>query len=120
MGRLEGDLDHLSYRDLSDHLRKLDLFTDVAAREKLRRPPRWPALRMLVHPPARFLKMYLLRGGWRDGEPGAIAAGMGALYAFLKYAKLWERLQGERRFRGAPDPGEGRAGDGCPRAEGAH
>ena len=99
--RLEGDLDHLSYRDLSDHLRKLDLFTDISARGKLGRPPRWPALRMLVHPPARFIKMYLLRRGWRDGVPGVIAAGMGALYAFLKYAKLWERLQEERRLRGA-------------------
>ena len=52
---------------------------------------------MLIHPPARFLKMYVLKRGFRDGIPGAVAAGMGALYAFLKYAKLWELEEEGRR-----------------------
>jgi glycosyltransferase involved in cell wall biosynthesis len=99
-GRVEdllGSLEHRSYRDLSDHLRKLDDFTEIAAREKRGRGVRRPVLRMLVHPPARFLKMYLLKRGFRDGVPGAVAAGMGALYAFLKYAKLWELEEEGRR-----------------------
>jgi glycosyltransferase involved in cell wall biosynthesis len=99
--RLQGELEHLSYRDLSDHLRKLDLFTWVAAREKRARSVGLPVLRMLIHPPARFIKMYLLRGGWKDGVPGMIAAGMGTFYAFLKYAKLWELGEAERRLRGS-------------------
>ncbi len=105
IARLEGDLLHESYRDLSDHLRKLDAFTSIAAGEKARRGAGlsvWghPVWRMLVQPPARFLKMFLWKRGWRDGLPGAIAAGMGTLYVFLKYAKLWEIHATERRLAG--------------------
>jgi hypothetical protein len=45
---------------------------------------------MLLHPPAKFAKMYLLRAGFRDGVPGLIVAVLGGYYVFLKYAKLWE------------------------------
>jgi glycosyltransferase involved in cell wall biosynthesis len=97
---LAGDLLHQSYRDLADHLAKIDHFTDLAAREKFERSVKHPLIRLLIHPPARFIKMYLWRRGYRDGMPGAIAASMGALYVFLKYAKLWELYQEKARRPG--------------------
>jgi glycosyltransferase involved in cell wall biosynthesis len=87
---LAGDLLHYSYRDLADHLRTVNSFTDIAAREKALRDVRWPVARMLVHPPFKFLKMYVLKRGFLEGTAGLIMAGIGALYVFLKYAKLWE------------------------------
>ena len=42
--------------------------------------------------------MYVIKGGFRDGFAGFIIAGLGALYVFLKEAKLWERHQ--LRLRG--------------------
>lgn len=119
---LKGDLQHRSYRDLRDHLEKVDFFTAVAAREKLKSSMGHPLLRILIHSPARFIKMYLLRGGWRDGMQGMIAALMGAFYVFLKYAKLWELQEAHRRSPesalaldprarppGSPDSDSGRA-----------
>jgi hypothetical protein len=38
-----------------------------------------------------FLRYYVLRGHWRSGWAGFIAARVHAFYAFLKYAKLYER-----------------------------
>ncbi len=105
-GRVEalaGDLHHQSYRDLADHIRKIDSFTAIAARGKFDRSVRLPFLRLLVQPPARFIKMYLWRGGIRDGMPGMVAAAMGAFYVFLKYAKLWELYRAERRRAGGAD-----------------
>jgi glycosyltransferase involved in cell wall biosynthesis len=103
---LAGDLLHGSYGTLSDHLRKADFFSAISARRKYERGARHPLLRLLVHPPARFARMFILRGGWRDGIPGAIAAGMGTLYVFLKYAKLWELIEAERRRPGSGGGGE--------------
>jgi len=40
-----------------------------------------------------FLRYYVLRGHWRSGWAGFIAARIHAFYAFLKYAKLYEQRQ---------------------------
>lgn len=88
--KLTGDILHFSYRDMAQHIRTINSFTNIAAEQKVRRQVRWPILRMLTHPPAKFLKMYLLQRGFRDGLPGLVIAGLGAFYVFLKYAKLWE------------------------------
>ena len=45
---------------------------------------------MLFRPPARFLKMYVLRAGFLDGRAGFVLASLAAYYVFLKYAKVWE------------------------------
>jgi glycosyltransferase involved in cell wall biosynthesis len=92
VGHLRGDLHHYTYRDLSDHLGKVDKFTTAASGELVKSGARWPLLRMIFHPPGRFVRMYLLRRGFLDGVPGLVAAVTGAFYVFLKYAKLWESL----------------------------
>ena len=99
---LKGDILHFSYRSMADHLRTINSFTDVAAGEKLKKGVRFPLLRMIVHPPFKFLKMYILKQGFREGTAGFIVAVMGTFYVFLKYAKLWEMQ--ERRWKDAPPP----------------
>jgi glycosyltransferase involved in cell wall biosynthesis len=90
VGALEGDLLHYTYRDISDHLKTIDNYTTIASRE-LRAQGKGCALaHMLLNPPARFLKMYVLRLGFLDGVAGFIVAALAAHYVFLKYAKLWE------------------------------
>jgi glycosyltransferase involved in cell wall biosynthesis len=87
---LEGDLYHFSYRNIADHLRTINFFTDIASKEKQKRSVRYPLARMLIHPPYKFFKMYFLKQGFREGIPGFIIAIIGMFYVFLKYAKLWE------------------------------
>jgi len=87
---LHGDLLHYTYRDIADHLRRIDRFTTEAAQALAAAGRRSGLLGMLVHPPAKFLKMYLLRAGFLDGAPGFVVAVLGGYYVFLKYAKLWE------------------------------
>ena len=94
---LPGDLEHRTYRDIADHLRTIDRFTSVAARELLDRRQGGAVLKMILNPPAKFAKMYLLKAGFLDGLPGFVVAALGSYYVFLKYAKLWElRHQGKR------------------------
>jgi len=89
--RLEGDLDHYSYRDLAQHVDTVNRFTTISA-ESLDRAGRGAAVaRMLLQPPFDFFRSYVLRRGFLDGLPGLVAAIVSAFYVFLKYAKLWER-----------------------------
>jgi glycosyltransferase involved in cell wall biosynthesis len=89
-GRLAGDLLHYSYRSISDHLRQIDFFTTISAREKREAGERSSFARMALRPAWKFLRMYVLKGGFLDGKAGFIVAATGAYYVFLKYAKLRE------------------------------
>jgi len=46
---------------------------------------------MALNAPWKFLRMYLLDRGYRDGFAGFILAAVGSFYVFLKHAVLWER-----------------------------
>jgi hypothetical protein len=88
--RLPGECEHRSYRDLADQVDRIQDFSRIQARA-------WHAeglpvrIRdMVLRPPARFLRAYLLKQGFRDGVPGLVIATATAFHVFLKYAKLWE------------------------------
>ena len=88
--RLDGDLLHYSYRSLSDHLKTIDFFTTIAAREKHARGRRAGLLDLVGRPAWKLLRMYVLKAGFLDGVAGLVFAVTGAYYVFLKYAKLLE------------------------------
>lgn len=99
--RIEGDLRHFSYRDFEDQVDRIQFFSAEAAAE-LRAEGRSARVRDIVlRPPARFLRAYLFKQGFRDGLPGFLIAAATAFHVMLKYAKLWEldRLA-EREFAG--------------------
>ncbi|MCL6582323.1 MAG: glycosyltransferase family 2 protein [bacterium] len=87
---LDGDLEHYTYQNISDHLRTIDSFSTIGAQEKFKegKPPSLYAL--ALNPLVRFLKLYVVKRGFLDGVPGLIIAALGSYYCFLKYAKLWE------------------------------
>jgi glycosyltransferase involved in cell wall biosynthesis len=87
---LPGALDHEPYATWGDYERKLWRYARAGARAAWnagRRAGPWP---MLIRPPARFLRMYLAQGGFRDGGPGLALCGLSAVAVFLKYAFLWD------------------------------
>ena len=50
----------------------------------------------MVHPPAAFLRNYVLRRGFLVGAAGFTISVMNTYYVFLKFAKLWEMQQRQR------------------------
>jgi glycosyltransferase involved in cell wall biosynthesis len=87
---LRGELLHYAYRDLAHHFQTMDRYTTLAARQMFEEGRQAGWLDLAVHPPAAFLRNYVLRGGFRDGVPGLIVSAMNARYVGLKFAKLWE------------------------------
>jgi glycosyltransferase involved in cell wall biosynthesis len=92
-GILKGEIYHYTYRSLSDYLRRLEVYSSLAAEDFRQRGRHSSALQLLGNPPVTFLKGYLLKGGFLDGVPGLMAAVMGAISVYFKYAKLYELQQ---------------------------
>ena len=89
-GRLNGDLHHFAYRDISDHLDTINRYTTLAARQMYDTGRRTSVWQLLVHGPLAFLRNYVARGGFRLGSAGVIISVMNGYYVFLKFAKLWQ------------------------------
>lgn len=89
--RLSTDLEHYSYRDLSDQIERIQAFSEQSARALDQAGRRVRVRDLVLRPPARFVRAYLLRRGFLDGVPGLVIAVATAFHVFLKYAKLWER-----------------------------
>ncbi len=101
-GTLQHDLQHYPYRDISDHVTSIDHYTTLAADEWFAEGRRTNPLEVAVHPPAAFLRNYIVRGGFRDGTAGFLISILNWYYVFLKILKLWELQRGLR----SPDPGD--------------
>jgi glycosyltransferase involved in cell wall biosynthesis len=72
---------------------KLQRYSTLMAQRYAAQNRRATLSRLLFSPAGMFLKVYLLKSGWRDGRHGMILAVFYAYYTFLKYAKLWELQQ---------------------------
>ena len=90
VGRLRQEIEHYSFRDLEDQLNRINHYTTLAARQMYEAGRRTNALELLVHPPAAFLRNYLLRRGILDGTAGLTISAINAYSVFLKFAKLRE------------------------------
>ncbi len=89
-GRLDGDLLHRPYRDLGEHIRKIEQYTSLFAEREMLKGSKVGISDLLFRPFIRFFKMYILKAGFRDGIPGIIACVMGGWYVCMKYARLYE------------------------------
>ena len=58
----------------------MDRYTTLAAKQMFDEGRRAGWIDLVMHPPAAFLRNYVLRGGFRDGVPGLIVSAMNARY----------------------------------------
>jgi glycosyltransferase involved in cell wall biosynthesis len=96
-GQLVNELQHYSFRDLRDQLERINHYTTLAARQMYERGHRTGPLGIVAHPPAAFLRNYLLRRGFLDGTVGLTISLMNSYSVFLKFAKLWELQNNSQR-----------------------
>ena len=102
VGRLQNELEHYSFRDLQDQLDRINLYTTLGARQMREAGRRAGLLDLVVHPPAAFLRNYVLRRGILDGTAGFTISMMNAYSVFLKFAKLWELQRNPEAQRPKP------------------
>jgi len=90
IGYLKGEIYHYTYRNFSDYLKRLEIYSTLAALDYHEGGKKATALKLFVDPVAVFFQGYLLKRGFLDGLPGFAAAVMGSISVFFKYAKLYE------------------------------
>ena len=91
VGTLRSELYHHSYREVAEHLSRMNRYTTLSASQMMADGRRANWVGLIGHPPLVFLRNYVWRRGFQDGLPGLIVSLMNSYYVFCKYAKLWER-----------------------------
>lgn len=89
--RLSKPIFHYVYRNISDHVKTINRFSDVYAVEN----PSAGNGFVLVgvgHAVVKFFECYVWKLGFLDGIPGLIVAMNSSWYVFLKHAKRWEKI----------------------------
>ncbi|HZT52466.1 MAG TPA: glycosyltransferase family 2 protein [Stellaceae bacterium] len=84
---LAAAMQHFVYRDVSDMLRRLDRYTDLAAADALERNAVPSLARSLRRVLSRAWKSYVARRGYREGAWGVALAMLSGLYPLLIYLK---------------------------------
>lgn len=90
LGSLNGDILHYSYSSISGHLKQVDYFTEISARELHARGRKASLVRVLLSPVFRFFRDYFWKLGFLDGYYGLVICAISSQASFLKYVKLRE------------------------------
>jgi glycosyltransferase involved in cell wall biosynthesis len=94
---LDAPILHYTYESLDDCLAKMSRYGERAALMLHAAGRRAGALDVALRPLWRFLRGYVVLGGFLDGAPGAAMAWARAYEAYVKYARLWELSEAKRR-----------------------
>ena len=95
---LKGDLLHYSYDSISDHIRKIDYYTDLGARVSAEQGKNYSLFQVWFRPKWTFFSNFILRLGFLDGYYGYVVCKISAFTAFLKYAKTREYYRKNQRL----------------------
>jgi len=99
---LSGEIEHHSFKDSQDHLARCQKYARLWAEEKFELGKKAGVLDPALHALFRWIRGYLLRGGFLDGAQGLRIANFCAYEVFLKYRLLRKcaALRVKRQFSG--------------------
>jgi glycosyltransferase involved in cell wall biosynthesis len=87
---LSGPILHEVYRNISDQVMTINLFSGIYAEERSATGV-WFTVAGVFHALGKFAECYLWKLGVLDGAAGLVIAMNSAWYVFLKHAKVWEK-----------------------------
>ena len=88
--RLEGDILHFTYRNITDHVNRLNRYSKMQAEDIVAKKKKLLYLRFLLLPGVTFLRFYVWKVGILDGLPGLVIALVSSWATALKYLKAIE------------------------------
>jgi glycosyltransferase involved in cell wall biosynthesis len=81
---------HYSYRNFSQVLKKVDVYSSAAAQQAFNQGKKGGLGIALAHGFWAFFRTYVLRRGFLDGQYGLALAISNAATSYYKYLKLWQ------------------------------
>ena len=94
-GMLHGDLLHYSFKTINEHLKKIDTYSELAAKAAVDDGKNAGLLKIWLSPKWHFFTEYIIKLGLLDGFYGFIICRLSAYAAFIKYSKI--RLYNKER-----------------------
>jgi glycosyltransferase involved in cell wall biosynthesis len=82
---LHGDILHYSFYSMLDHIRKIEQYSDIAARARVEKNKNYSLLKIIVVPGWVFFMNYIVRLGFLDGYYGLIVCKLQAYDTWIKY-----------------------------------
>ena len=87
---LKGDLFHYTVYSASDHVKQLDKFTTIMAKQAFEQGKNSTCFDLWFRPKWKFFRDYILKLGFLDGYSGYQVCKLSAFATFLKYSKIKE------------------------------
>lgn len=87
--KLQAPLEHYAYRNLDDHLLRVDRYARLMAAELHQAGRRCGVAAVVFNPGWRFIRGMLFKGGFLDGWRGWLFHFIEAGYVRRKYLRLW-------------------------------
>ena len=87
LGQLNGNMYHYSYNTISEHIRKIELYSEIGAHSDAAKGKKVSLLKLWFIPKWLFFSRFILRAGFLDGYYGYLICKSAAFYAYVKYAK---------------------------------
>ncbi len=84
---LPGDILHFTYRDIGDHVRRLDRYSAFQAEEIVKQGKKCLYVRLLILPTVTFLRHTIWKAGFLDGFAGLVIALVSSWGTAMKYLK---------------------------------
>ncbi len=98
VGMLKGYLLHYTYRNISEHIAKMNRYSTLSAQEYYtNKKPEPGFIKLVLSPAFAFINAYILKGGFLDGWHGWLLAKFQAKGVLLKYAKLKMLYQDKKK-----------------------
>lgn len=95
-GHLTKDIVHYSYRDYHDFFQSLNNQTTLEAKKWFKEKRKIGFIKMRRKFLDRFLKAYVLKGGFKDGLLGFVVSYAAGLYQMMSYVKYQEMVANEK------------------------
>ncbi|MBS3818155.1 glycosyltransferase family 2 protein [bacterium] len=100
---LKGKLYHFTYKDITDHLNRVNQFSSLGAQKLYaqKKKSRW--YHLLFQPFLGFVRSFCLKMGFLDGFAGFVISVFHGYSLFVRYAKLREIWKKGERIEPIPD-----------------
>jgi len=89
--RLKHPIFHYTYDDLTHHLNTINRFSSIWADEAMKRGKKARISDLVCRPCWKFVRGYLIKGGFLNGRVGFVVSVMTSFEVWLKYLKLRQR-----------------------------
>ncbi|MGB8953579.1 MAG: glycosyltransferase family 2 protein [Candidatus Aminicenantales bacterium] len=101
--KLRGTIHHYTYRNIHEHLARINHFSDLGAQKLYAQKKKCRWYHLILLPFFRFAKSYFLKLGFLDGFAGLVVSVLNSYAVFTRYAKLKEIWKRGERIEYFPD-----------------